>query len=60
MASCRVGLSSGLTPTEPLVEVGVPLAVSVVLEIGREAVPGEARDAMLAEAEALLMQDALS
>jgi ATP-dependent Lhr-like helicase len=37
-----------------------PLAVSIVLEIGREAVPGEARDEMLAEAEAALMQEALS
>jgi ATP-dependent Lhr-like helicase len=37
-----------------------PLAISVVLEIGREAVPGEARDKMLAEAEALLMQEALT
>ena len=37
-----------------------PLAVSIILEIGREAVPGEARDEMLAEAEAILMQEALS
>ncbi len=37
-----------------------PLAVSIILEIGREAVPGEARDEMLAEAEAALMQEALS
>jgi ATP-dependent Lhr-like helicase len=37
-----------------------PLAVSIILEIGREAVPGEARDEMLAEAEAVLMQEALS
>jgi ATP-dependent Lhr-like helicase len=36
-----------------------PLAVAVILEIGREAVPGEARDEMLAEAEAALMQEAL-
>ncbi|MFI4996541.1 MAG: ligase-associated DNA damage response DEXH box helicase [Hyphomicrobiales bacterium] len=36
-----------------------PLAVSIVLEIGREAVHGEARDEMLAEAEAALMQEAL-
>ena len=36
-----------------------PLAVSIVLEIGREAVYGEARDEMLAEAEAMLMQEAL-
>jgi ATP-dependent Lhr-like helicase len=34
--------------------------VSIILEIGREAVPGEARDEMLAEAEAVLMQEALS
>ncbi|MBV9741095.1 MAG: ligase-associated DNA damage response DEXH box helicase [Hyphomicrobiales bacterium] len=37
-----------------------PLAVSIVLEIGREAVFGEARDEMLAQAEAELMQEALS
>ncbi|MGC1579360.1 MAG: ligase-associated DNA damage response DEXH box helicase [Beijerinckiaceae bacterium] len=37
-----------------------PLAVSIILEIGREAVPGEARDEMLAEAEAALMREALS
>ncbi|MFI5011498.1 MAG: ligase-associated DNA damage response DEXH box helicase [Hyphomicrobiales bacterium] len=37
-----------------------PLAVSIILEIGREAVHGEARDEMLAEAEAALMQEALS
>ncbi|MBV9052796.1 MAG: DNA ligase-associated DEXH box helicase, partial [Hyphomicrobiales bacterium] len=37
-----------------------PLAVSIILEIGREAVPGEARDEMLAQAEAALMQEALS
>ncbi|SDR18626.1 ATP-dependent helicase Lhr and Lhr-like helicase [Rhizobiales bacterium GAS113] len=36
-----------------------PLAVSIVLEIGREAVHGEARDEILAEAEATLMQEAL-
>jgi len=37
-----------------------PLAVAIVLEIGREAVYGEARDEMLAEAEAVLMQEALA
>jgi ATP-dependent Lhr-like helicase len=35
-----------------------PLGVSVMLEIGREAVYGEARDALLAEAEALMMAEA--
>ncbi|GIL39173.1 ligase-associated DNA damage response DEXH box helicase [Roseiterribacter gracilis] len=35
-----------------------PLAVPVLLEIGREAVHGEARDAMLEEAEADLVQEA--
>ena len=36
-----------------------PLAVSIVLEIGREAVHGEARDEILAEAEAALMEEAI-
>lgn len=35
-----------------------PLAIAVVLEIGREAVYGEAADALLAEAEATLMEEA--
>jgi ATP-dependent Lhr-like helicase len=37
-----------------------PLGVSVMLEIGREAVYGEAADAILAEAESLMMQEALT
>jgi ATP-dependent Lhr-like helicase len=36
-----------------------PLAVSVMLEIGREAVYGEAAEHVLAEAEAALLQEAL-
>jgi ATP-dependent helicase Lhr and Lhr-like helicase len=35
-----------------------PLGVSVMLEIGREAVYGEAADALLAEAEDIMMQEA--
>jgi ATP-dependent Lhr-like helicase len=35
-----------------------PLGVSVMLEIGREAVYGEASDAILAEAEAMMMEEA--
>jgi len=35
-----------------------PLAVTVLLEIGRESVWGEARDALLAEAEAELVREA--
>jgi ATP-dependent Lhr-like helicase len=37
-----------------------PLSIPIILEIGREAVYGEARDEMLAEAEEALMQEALS
>ncbi len=37
-----------------------PLSISVILEIGREAVFGEAADAILAEAEAALMQEVLA
>ncbi|MGL4437845.1 MAG: ligase-associated DNA damage response DEXH box helicase, partial [Bosea sp. (in: a-proteobacteria)] len=36
-----------------------PLGISVMLEIGREAVYGEAQDAILAEAEAMMMQEAM-
>ena len=36
-----------------------PLAVPVMLEIGQEMVYGEAADAMLAEAEADLVKDAM-
>ena len=35
-----------------------PLSVALILEIGRETVFGEARDEILAEAEAMLMQEA--
>jgi ATP-dependent Lhr-like helicase len=35
-----------------------PLGISVMLEIGREAVYGEASDALLAEAEAMMMEEA--
>jgi ATP-dependent Lhr-like helicase len=37
-----------------------PLGVSIMLEIGREAVYGEAADALLAEAEEQMMQEALA
>jgi ATP-dependent Lhr-like helicase len=37
-----------------------PLAVPVMLEIGREMVYGEASDALLAEAEAELIKEAMS
>ena len=37
-----------------------PLSISVILEIGREAVFGEAADAILAEAEAALMQEVMA
>lgn len=43
---------------EPLPRVS-PLAVSVMLEIGRESVYGEAADAILAEAEAQLIEEAM-
>jgi ATP-dependent helicase Lhr and Lhr-like helicase len=36
-----------------------PLGVSIILEIGREAVYGEAADDILAEAESLMMREAL-
>jgi ATP-dependent Lhr-like helicase len=36
-----------------------PLAVPVMLDIGREAVYGEASDALLAEAEADLVKEAM-
>jgi ATP-dependent helicase Lhr and Lhr-like helicase len=37
-----------------------PLAVSVMLEIGREAVHGEAADEILAEAEAMMLDEAMA
>ncbi|MGP9821138.1 ligase-associated DNA damage response DEXH box helicase [Salinarimonas sp. NSM] len=43
---------------QPLPRVS-PLAVSVMLEIGRETVYGEGSDEILAEAEAMLMEEAL-
>jgi ATP-dependent helicase Lhr and Lhr-like helicase len=36
-----------------------PLSVSIMLEIGRESIAGEAADEMLAQAEAMLMQEAM-
>ena len=42
----------------PLVRVS-PLAVPVMLEIGREAIEGEASDALLAEAQAQLVREAM-
>ncbi|MBV8840921.1 MAG: hypothetical protein JO000_30650, partial [Alphaproteobacteria bacterium] len=44
---------------QPLDHVS-PLAVPVMLEIGREMVYGEASDALLAEAEAELIKEAMS
>ena len=37
-----------------------PLAISLILEIGRESVTGEAADEILAEAEAMLLEEALA
>ncbi len=37
-----------------------PLSVSVMLEIGRERVAGEGADEVLAEAEAMLLEEALA
>jgi ATP-dependent Lhr-like helicase len=37
-----------------------PLAISLILEIGRESVIGEAADEILAEAEAMLLEEALA
>jgi ATP-dependent Lhr-like helicase len=37
-----------------------PLAISLILEIGREGVIGEAADEILAEAEAMLLEEALA
>ena len=36
-----------------------PLAVPIMLEVGKEAVPGEANDWLLAEAEDDLIRDAM-
>ena len=44
---------------QPLDHVS-PLSVSVMLEIGREAVYGEAADEILAEAEAMLTEEAMA
>jgi ATP-dependent Lhr-like helicase len=44
---------------KPLARVS-PLSVAVMLEIGREAVHGEAADALLAEAEATMIQEAMA
>ena len=40
-------------------EAGSPLAVPVMLEIGREQVHGEAAETLLAEAEAELIKEAM-
>ena len=51
--------TAGRIVHQPLDHVS-PLGVSVMLEIGREAVFGEAADEMLAEAEAVLMEEAMA
>ncbi len=50
---------SGRIIHQPLERVS-PLGVSVMLEIGREAVYGEAADEILAEAEAMLVEEAMA
>jgi ATP-dependent Lhr-like helicase len=50
---------SGRIIHQPLNQVS-PLGVSVMLEIGREAVYGEAADEILAEAEAMLVEEAMA
>jgi ATP-dependent Lhr-like helicase len=50
---------SGRIVHQPLDHVS-PLGVSVMLEIGREAVYGEAADEILAEAEAVLIEEAMA
>ena len=50
---------SGEIVHQPLERVS-PLGVSVMLEIGREAVYGEAADDILAEAEAVLIEEAMA
>lgn len=50
---------SGRIVHQPLDHVS-PLGVSVMLEIGREAVYGEAADEILAEAEAMLIEEAMA
>lgn len=50
---------SGHIVHQPLDHVS-PLGVSVMLEIGREAVYGEAADEILAEAEAMLIEEAMA
>jgi ATP-dependent Lhr-like helicase len=50
---------SGHIVHQPLERVS-PLGVSVMLEIGREAVFGEAADEILAEAEAMLVEEAMA
>jgi ATP-dependent Lhr-like helicase len=50
---------SGHIVHQPLDRVS-PLGVSVMLEIGREAVYGEAADDILAEAEAMLVEEAMA
>ena len=50
---------SGRIVHQPLGHVS-PLSVSVMLEIGREAVSGEAADEILAEAEASMLEEAMA
>ncbi len=50
---------SGRIIHQPLERVS-PLGVSVMIEIGREAVYGEAADEILAEAEAMLVEEAMA
>ena len=50
---------SGRISHQPLDHVS-PLGVSVMLEIGREAIYGEAADEILAEAEAMLIEEAMA
>ncbi|HEV7335540.1 MAG TPA: ligase-associated DNA damage response DEXH box helicase [Bosea sp. (in: a-proteobacteria)] len=50
---------SGRIVHQPLDHVS-PLSVSVMLEIGREAVSGEAADEILAEAEAQMLEEAMA
>jgi ATP-dependent Lhr-like helicase len=50
---------SGRIVHQPLDHVS-PLGVSVMLEIGREAVYGEAADEILAEAVAMLTEEAMA
>jgi ATP-dependent Lhr-like helicase len=57
--SAMLARITGCIRHKPLERVS-PLSVAVMLEIGREAVHGEAADALLAEAEAEMMQEAMA